>query len=289
MKIDMSNSLLVMRREYIKWLMNPRHIMLLLIFIPAREMIINPLIEASKDMGQPLNAFESVIGITNSGIVIIIITIVYIILISSFPTMDGNTLFYMSRMGKKNWIVGEIMFQCLSAVTYSLVIYGISIVQTVGISFFSNGWSIVVTDHDRMYGDMSAIHIDGIISPSLYNQMPPYKALLMSFLMLTMFLVICSLFLTVGYMYSQKLLFFCLLIVQISLGGALYILSNNAMWYFVICHAFLSSHYSIYLRKYIFSPWKSILILMLVIVVLSMIAYNKARKLTIDVLEERRP
>ena len=76
MKIDMSNSLLVMRREYIKWLMNLKHIMLLLIFIPAREMIINPLIEASRDMGQPLNAFESVIGMTKSGIVIIIITIV---------------------------------------------------------------------------------------------------------------------------------------------------------------------------------------------------------------------
>lgn len=289
MKFSISNAFLVMRKEYVKWLMNPRHIMLLLIFIPTREMIINPMIEVSNEMGQPLNVFESAIATTNSGIIIIILTTVYMVLISSFPTMDGNVLFYMKRMGKRSWIIGEIMFQCLSALTYTIVVYMVSILQTAGISFISNGWSIAVTDHDKLYGDMSVIQMDSIIPPNLYNQMSPYKALFMSFSLLCMFLIICSMFFTVGCMYSRKLLFFCLMIVQIALGGALYILSGSrAMWYFVICHAFLSSHYSMYFRKYLFSPWRSYFILAAIIAVLCLIAYRKAGKLNLDALEERR-
>lgn len=288
MKFSISNALLVMRREYVKWLMNPRHVMLFLIFIPAREMVIKPLTRAAGEMGQPLNVFESCIATANSGIIIMIMTTVYMVLISSFPTIDGNVLFYMKRMGKRSWIIGEIMFQCLSAITYSFVIYLVSILQTASISFVANGWSIAVTDHDRLFGDSSTIRMDTIIPPNLYNQMPPYKALFLSFCMLCMFLIICSMFFTVGCMYSQKLLFFCLMIVQITTGGALYILCSKAMWYFVICHAFLSSHYSKYMRKYLFSPWTSFAILAAIIAALCMIAYFRARKLNVDVLDERR-
>ncbi len=288
MKFRLSNAFFVMKNEYIKWLMNPRHVMLLLILIPARETVIKPMLAAAEEMQQPLNILESCIATTNSGIVIIIISIVYMILISSFPTMDGNVLFYMKRMGKRSWIVGEIMFQCISAFTYLFVIYVLSALQTLSVSFFANGWSIAVTDHDRLLDDVSAIKMDYIIPPNLYNQMSPFKAFIMSFSMLFLFLVVCSVFFTLGYMYSQKLLFFCLLLVQISVGGALYILESKAMWYFIICHSFLSSHFSAYLRKYVFSPWLSIVILICIFVILCILSYRKAKKLNLDVLEERR-
>lgn len=286
MKFSVSNMLLVMRKEYIKWLMNPRHVMLFLIFIPARELVIKPMMEVSELMGQPLNIFESCIATANSGIMVMVMTAVYMVLISSFPTIDGNILFYMKRMGRRNWILGEILFQLLSAVTYTLVIYLSSIVQTAAISFVSNGWSIAVTDHDRLYGEVSDIRMEAILPPNLYNQMPPYKALFLSFFLLCMFFLLCSLIFTVGCMYSQKLLFFCLLLIQTAIGGALYILGNSAMWYFIICHAFLSSHYSKYLREYLFSPWTSFQILAGLIILLCVIAYRRARNLNIDVLSE---
>ena len=282
MKFSISNALLVMRREYVKWLMNPRHVMLFIIVISSRELIIKPMVEVSKKMDQPMGMFESCIATANSGIIIMVMTAVYMVLISSFPTIDGNILFYIKRMGRRSWIIGEILFQCFSAVTYTLVIYLVSIIQTAGRSYLANGWSIVVTDHDRLYGELSDIRMDTILPPNLYNQMSPYKALFLSFSLLCLFLFICSLIFTVGCMYSQKLLFFCLLLIQIAAGGALYILGSKGMWYFIISHAFLSSHYSMYLRKYLFSPWISLVIFMGLILILCIIAYLRARRLSVD-------
>lgn len=286
MKFSSSNALLVMRREYAKWLINPRHVMLFLVFIPSRELIIKPMVEVSEKMGQPLGIFESCIATANSGIIIMVMTAVYMVLISSFPTIDGNVLFYIKRMGKRSWIIGEILFQCLSAVTYTLVIYLVSMLQTAGRSYLANGWSIPVTDHDRLYGRLSDIRMDTILPPNLYNQMAPYKALFLSFSLLCLFLFTCSLIFTVGCMYSHKLLFFCLILIQIAVGGALYILGSKGMWYFIICHAFLSSHYSMYLRKYLFSPWTSFMMFMGLILVLCIIAYVRAHKLSVDELSE---
>lgn len=74
MKFSSSNALLVMRREYAKWLINPRHVMLFLVFIPSRELIIKPMVEVSEKMGQPLGIFESCIATANSGIIIMVMT-----------------------------------------------------------------------------------------------------------------------------------------------------------------------------------------------------------------------
>lgn len=282
MKLNISNIMLVMRKEYMKWLVNPRNVMLFIVFIPTREIVLKPMLQAAYEMGQPLNMLESCIATLNSGMIMMLVAMVYLILISSFPTINGNVLFYMGRMGKKNWVIGEILFQCISALTYLSVICVVSVLQTVSESFVANGWSLVVTDHDRLYGATSDIHMDNIVPPSLYNQMSPYKALFLAFFLIATFLIIISLFFTVGCMYSQKLLFFSLMVVQIVAGSALYILSNKAMWYFVICHAFLSSHYGAYMRKYLFSPWISFGILMVILLVLCIVAWVRTDKLNID-------
>lgn len=48
MKLNVRNMLLVARSEYIKWLMNPRMVMLLVILVPIRELIILPMLRAAQ-------------------------------------------------------------------------------------------------------------------------------------------------------------------------------------------------------------------------------------------------
>ena len=151
MKLNVRNMLLVARSEYIKWLMNPRMVMLLVILVPIRELIILPMLRAAQEMNQPLNIFESCIAAVNSGWIILLMPLAYIVLISSFPTADDNMMFYISRMGRKNWILGEMLFQVLSAATYCLVMMSATLVQTANHSFLANGWSIPVTDYDKVF------------------------------------------------------------------------------------------------------------------------------------------
>lgn len=282
MKLRFKNIFLVARSEYIKWLMNPRMIMLLVILVPIREMIILPMLQAAGEMGQPLNICEPCIAAANSGLIILLLPLTYIVLISSFPTVDENMLFYVHRMGRKNWIFGEILFQIFSAFTYCMVMMAIVAVQAAHISFLANGWSIPVTDYEKLYGDISNIRMGSILPPNLYFQMSPYKALFLSYFLLFLFLLFCSMVFLVGCLYSKKLLFFFLLIVQIAVGSALYTIETGLMWLFPISHSILKTHYRSYLRKYAFSPWASIGILAALLAILIWISYRKAKKVSLD-------
>ena len=212
MKLNVKNMLLVARSEYIKWLMNPRMVMLLVILVPIRELIILPMLRAAQEMTQPLNIFESCSAAVNSGWIILLMPLAYIVLISSFPTADDNMMFYISRMGRKNWILGEMLFQVLSAATYCLVMMSATLVQTANHSFLANGWSIPVTDYDKVFGEAATVRMDVIVPPNLYYQMSPYKAFFLSYFLMFLFLLLCSMIFLVGCLFSRKLLFFLSLI-----------------------------------------------------------------------------
>jgi len=174
MKLKLRNIFLVAGSEYIKWLLNPRMVIVLAVLVPIREMVILPMMQAAEEMGQPLNIFEASIAAVNSGLVMLLLPLAYLVLTSSFPTLGGNMLFYMGRMGRKNWLLGEMLFQVFSAATYCVAMFVAIVVQTASVSFAANGWSIVVTDFDKVYGDTSTVVMGGILPPSLYYQMPPY-------------------------------------------------------------------------------------------------------------------
>lgn len=284
MKVNIKNILLVVRHEYIKYLFTPKMIMIPVILIPMREWVIVTLMKAAGEMDMPINILEPCIGIFNSWLGVLLITMVFIILISSFPTVDDNMLFYISRMGRKNWIIGEIVFLIAAGITYLAVIIACVVIQTQHISFISNGWSIVITDHDKLYSDISGIKTVGIIPPNLYFQMTPYKAFLHSSGLLLLGILFCAMMFFIGSMYSRKLLFFVITTIQVSAGCGLIAIGNTGEWLFPISHAVLYLHYSTYFRAYIFPPWMSLVMFLAVWVVFAAIIYRKARKVNLDMI-----
>lgn len=284
MRQNLRNIFLVARGEYVRWLMNPRMIMVLVLVILIREQIIVPMMQAAAEMEQPLNGVEPCIAAANSGLILLLLPLVYLVLTSSFPTVDGNILFYIKRMGRGNWIAGEMLFQVFAALTYCVVFIIVTMAQTIRVSYFANGWSIPVTDYDKVLAEAASVRMDLIVPPNLYFQMPPYKAFLLSYVLLFLFLMLCSMFFLTGCLYSKKLIFFLLLVVQIVLGGALYTIEHKGMWFFPVSHAILRTHYRSYFRKYVFSPWLSIAIFAALILVLAVISYRRAKKVNVDMI-----
>lgn len=191
MSLGIKSIFLVAKSEYVKWLRNPRFLLVLAASVPVHELIVRPMIRAAGEMEQPLNMFETSIAVANSGFALLLFPLIYLVLIAPFPTADGNMLYYIARMGRRNWILGEMLFQFLAAVSYSIIIIGVTTAQTANISFLENGWSIPVMDYDKM-GSMAEIHMGTLIPPNLFYQMPPYKALFLSYLLLAFFLFLSS-------------------------------------------------------------------------------------------------
>ncbi len=283
MKISMKNVFLVAISEYRKWLLTPRIIMVLAMMVPIREIVILPIIRASQYMNQPINVLEPCIATMNSNIITLLVPLVFIVLISSFPTVDGNMFFYIGRMGRSSWIIGEIMSDIMYTVTYVAILTAMILIQVAPYSFLADGWSIVATDYDRVSGNSTGT-MSNLLAPNLFYQMAPYKAFALSLVLLLLWLMVCTLFFQMGSVFGRKILFFIILVVQIAAGCALSALDNRLMWFFPVCHSFLKPHYQAYFRKYVFSPYLSVLILATIQGVLIILIYRKAKTVNLDTI-----
>lgn len=277
----------VLGSEYIKLLTNGKLILLLVLAVMIREIIIRPILEAAEYMGQPINILEPCISAANSGVVMLLIPLVYLVLISDFPSIDGNTYYLIPRIGRKNWILGEVLFQIVSLVSYILFIILSIMVQAAGSSFLVNGWSLVATDYAAARAEEGAeVSLSEIIPLNLYYQMPPVKAFAMSYLLIFLFIFICGLTMLWVSLYGKKIIGFWFILCTIALGIVLCSANVKWMWLFPISHSILWIHYQPYYRKYVFSPRLSLVLLVFLVVLFLSLIMKKSKDVNLDTLRE---
>ena len=99
--------LAVARSEYVKWISNPRIIIIGVLLIFMHTLAVEPLLERADKIGLPLDILEPFAAIGNSGMLVMLMPCVFLLLISDYPKMTGNTLFFVQRTGRWNWFVGQ--------------------------------------------------------------------------------------------------------------------------------------------------------------------------------------
>lgn len=113
---SLKQSFFCARAEFIKWICDARMIILGVLLIFIYSFAIEPLKSNAKLMGEPLNILEPFIAIANSGAILLIIPLVFLTLIADFPKIDTNTVFYIMRVGRLNWLFGQLL---------KLIFYGV--------------------------------------------------------------------------------------------------------------------------------------------------------------------
>ncbi|MCR5480379.1 MAG: hypothetical protein K6F27_11075, partial [Ruminococcus sp.] len=106
------------KTEYIKWVCDARMVILGVLLIFIYNFAIQPLLQNAEKMNEPLNMLEPFIAVANSGAVLMIIPLVFMTLIADFPKIDNNTVFYIMRIGRKNWLTGQIIKLVMMAASY---------------------------------------------------------------------------------------------------------------------------------------------------------------------------
>lgn len=276
----------IVRSEYIKWLTNGKLILLAVLAVMIREIVILPILAAADEMNQPINILEPCIAQVNSRVILLLIPLVYLVLIADFPSVDGNTYYLIPRIGRKNWILGELLFQLTSLVCYLLFIVISTMIQVAGYSFFANGWSLVVTDYKAEMMDMGAVSMEELVPLNLYFQMPPIGAFCLSYAFVFLFLFLCGQILLWATLYGKKLIGFWLVLSSIAIGIALSAIRIWWMWLFPVCHSILWIHYQDYYREYVFSPWISLILFIVFVVVFLFLNVKKAANVNLDILRE---
>ena len=276
----------VARTEYVKWIANPRSILLGVMIIFIYQFAVRPLLSHAALMQSPLNVLEPFIAIENYNLIMIMVPVMYLVLMSDFPKSDGSSLFFVLRVGKLNWLFGQVVFSFFSALTYLFVIFAGCFVPMIPVGFWDNGWSLVATKFGTEFPEKSGDFASSLIEKNLYNQIAPFDAAADAALLILLYLMILALvlllfrslnFKTVGILASGAIVAF---------GSVLCLIKSPAMWYFPMAHTKIALHFTEYFRQPVMPLRVSAVSLLAAILALTAACCISIKNLNFDTAQE---
>lgn len=237
------------KAEYIRFVTDPRIIIVAMLMIVMANLVIQPLLEHAEKYGAPINALEPFIAVANSGIFSMFIPAVFIIIASDYPDIGPKTLFFIQRIGKVRWLLGEILSIIMVIVSYLASLLLFCSVYTLGNNFFGSEWSDSVTKYISKFPDEANDSISEYLSSRLYNQMNLKDAFIHIICLMSLYLLLLALILIFFRILNLKAagIFACFVIV--AAGVLMTSMNLMAMWKFPMANTIVWLHYTEIMKK----------------------------------------
>lgn len=235
--------------EYRKWIANPRAILLLCFWCYMNTSIIMPLCERAVSMDAPLNILEPLIAGANSSVVFLLFPLLVVTMLADFPRIDGGTLFVIFRSGRLNWLFGEVLF-LIESVATCIAFFAMScILPMLNKGFFYDGWSEVITEYNKLHPGQEGSYVSQMITENLYYQVAPFKAAVLSLMLLFFMCVTLGIVLLLFYCMDKKFIGIVVNLFIIVAGSGFSMFHSKVQWLFPTAHGTLSCHFITYFRK----------------------------------------
>ncbi len=246
------------RMEYSLWLTNPRMSILLVLLVLIHSMVIQPLAQAGGQIGVRFHLLEPLAALCNSTLILLILPLGFLVLMAGFPRMDRGFLLQLYRVGRLNWVLGELLYLCMAAATYlGVVLLGTALCSLPYAPITSPGWSAVATDYVDILGESALKSAIALLPKNLYQQMGPGAAVAGSFLLLFLCLVLMGAILLAASLLRINSLGIAVDAALLLVGAGFVILDSPWMWGFPCAHALIWLHYNPYFRTPVCPLWVS--------------------------------
>lgn len=275
------------RMEYSLWLTNPRMSILLVLLVLIHSMVIQPLAQAGGQIGVRFHLLEPLAALCNSTLILLILPLGFLILMAGFPRMDRGFLLQLYRVGRLNWVLGELLYLCMAAGTYlGVVLLGTALCSLPYAPITSPGWSAVATDYVNILGESALKSAVGLLPKNLYQQMGPGAAVAGSFLLLFLCLVLMGAILLAASLLRINSLGVAADAALLLVGAGFVILDSPWMWGFPCAHALIWLHYNPYFRTPVCPLWVSGLYFLLGAALMTALACVTAKRRSFDSMLE---
>ena len=275
------------RMEYSLWLTNPRMSILLVLLVLIHSMVIQPLAKAGGPIGVRVHLLEPLAALCNSTLILLILPLGFLILMAGFPRMDRGFLLQLYRVGRLNWVLGELLYLCMAAGTYlGVVLLGTALCSLPYAPITSPGWSAVATDYVDILGESALKSAIALLPKNLYQQMGPGAAVAGSFLLLFLCLVLMGAILLAASLLRINSLGIAVDAALLLVGAGFVILDSPWMWGFPCAHALIWLHYNPYFRTPVCPLWVSGLYFLLGAALMTALACVTAKQRSFDSMLE---
>lgn len=261
------SSFLFAWEQYKSWLVSPRILLAVYITIFINENITKKMLAICGEVGYKINLAEPLALIFSKSIYTVIIPVVFIALMTDFPKTEGS-VFYVYRMSRKSWVLGELLFAAASSLTYVLSLILGTLLYCAGKCELTNSWSDFTTKLYLEYPDIYAQSTSLAVESSVYTQGKPIEVILHSAALIFLYTLILSLVIMLFKLLSFKEGGIITGIAITLFGLATDSGASKVMWAFPITHTVFGWHYDRFFRQQHFTIPGSYIYLSALLVVL---------------------
>lgn len=270
----------IAKNEYIKWLFHSRMLVLGCILILMYVMVLQPLKERAAMMGEVVNLLEGYIGVCNSPIFLAFLPILFLVLMSDFPKMDYNMVFLLHRCGRKNWIIGQLLFLLLADMSILAVVFAGLVLPLLDAGYWYNGWSNVITEAAQRLPEQADGFLTELIPPNLYFQLTPFQAAVQSSILMFAYFYLLGVIMMFGKFFGKRVIGLIVSALLVVLGAGISYFKLSLMWMLPAAHAIVSRHYTDFYREMHCSIEASYCYFLILILLLCCGLYLKGRHLS---------
>lgn len=245
----LQNAWTVAVTEWMKWIRNPRIIIVLMLVVVAQKLAVEPLLERTAETQLLMNLFEPIIAVGNSGMLVMLLPAVFLILMSDFPVIESNSLLYVSRTGKRAWFWGQILFGVLSILTYLCGVFLLVSLSAAGNTEISLTWSEATRTYVARNPTKADSFIAELLPSNLYNQLSLPHAILYTFSLLALYLFLLLVLLLLFAMLKKRSLGIFITYFTLLCGVITCSVRLDSMWIFPMANSIIWLHYTEILRK----------------------------------------
>ena len=263
----MNKILSVLKYEFMETIRRPKILLVLFFIIVFYESDLSPMKDICFETGIGLNIFEPFVLLCTRSVNIILIPLIFIILISEFPNCKTD-YFRMIRISKRDWLIGEIAFLLFFSFVMMIVLLIGTIVPITDVMNTSDGWSDFMTRLRENFPEIYLRNMRVTLDASIVTHSSPLSAVVYSFLIMWLNLIISGLLILLGTITSKRIAFLISTLAIAFTGGCSTYFSSGIKWIFPIAHTQLGLHYNSIFSKINFPVFMSYIYLAAAVVVI---------------------
>lgn len=249
MKIKIKTAFSCAAIDFRKWLQNSRMIILAALFVFIFVFAVKPLCENAGIMGKPLNALEPYIAALNSGSLLLIIPLGFLAVSSDFPVIDASAMFGIIRIGRQNWLLGQLINLLMMCVDYLAVVFASSTIFTAFSGFWGTEWSDIVLNFSHEFPEYSQNFGALLLPQNLYNHLSLPEAAVWSTLFVFVYLLFLGIILLFFTILGKKTAGVIVCGGIIAAGAALCSIKSELMWAFPMANSVVWLHFTEFRRQ----------------------------------------
>lgn len=257
---------------YTNWLLNPRIMLFLLVFIYLLDTALLPMLDTASQLGYALNVLEPFLLITTKGYFASFLPLLFAMLMSDFPSNEQSNIFFNVRLSKRKWLVSQWVFSLMVTVTVLMFFLVVTTLLTVKNGFLANVWSYYTVLTPKDYPEVFTSSNNVFLEKNLYLQSYPFDAFVKVVSLFFLYMQwICSI-LILFKLINKRMLGVILVFAEIIAGMITWGLVSDIMWLFPMANAVFSWHYDSFLSDETIPMWYSYAYFLVPIVVLNSIS-----------------